>query len=43
MKDYPDFRARSRKEIDEFLASQRLGRLIVVGSDGWPQTTSIDA
>ena len=37
MKDYPEFRARSREEIDEFLASQRLGRLIVVGSDGWPQ------
>jgi predicted FMN-binding regulatory protein PaiB len=37
MKDYPEFRARSREEIDEFLASQRLGRLIVVGPDGWPQ------
>jgi uncharacterized protein len=37
MKDYPEFRARSREEIDEFLASQRLGRLIVVGADGWPQ------
>jgi uncharacterized protein len=36
MKDYPQFRA-SREEIDEFLASQRLGRLIVVGADGWPQ------
>ena len=37
MKDYPEFRARSREEIDEFLASQRLGRLIVVGADSWPQ------
>jgi predicted FMN-binding regulatory protein PaiB len=37
MKDYPEFRARTRDEIDEFLASQRLGRLIVVGQDGWPQ------
>jgi len=37
MKDYPEFRARSREEIDGFLASQRLGRLIVVGADGWPQ------
>lgn len=37
MKDYPEFRARSREEIDSFLASQRLGRLIAVSSDGWPQ------
>jgi predicted FMN-binding regulatory protein PaiB len=37
MKDYPEFRARSREEIDELLASQRLGRLIAVSSDGWPQ------
>jgi predicted FMN-binding regulatory protein PaiB len=37
MKDYPEFRAQSREEIDEFLASQRLGRLIAVANDGWPQ------
>jgi predicted FMN-binding regulatory protein PaiB len=37
MKDYPEFRARSREEIDELLASQRLGRLIAVDPDGWPQ------
>ena len=36
MKDYPEFRA-SREEIDELLATQRLGRLIVVDPDGWPQ------
>ena len=37
MKDYPEFRARSQDEIDELLASQRLGRLIAIGADGWPQ------
>lgn len=37
MKDYPEFRARSRDEIDEFLASQRLGRLIAMDAEGWPQ------
>ena len=36
MKDYPEFRA-SREQIDELLASQRLGRLIAVDQDGWPQ------
>lgn len=36
MKDYPEYRAR-REEADELLASQRLGRLIATGSDGWPQ------
>ena len=37
MKDYPEFRARSRQEIDELLASQRLGRLIAIDAEGWPQ------
>lgn len=37
MKDYPEFRARSAAEIDELLASQRLGRLIAIDSEGWPQ------
>ena len=37
MKDYPEFRARSPDEIDEFLASQRLGRLIAIDAEGWPQ------
>jgi predicted FMN-binding regulatory protein PaiB len=37
MKDYPEFRARSREDIDELLASQRLGRLIAIDTEGWPQ------
>ena len=37
MKDYPEFRARSREDVDELLASQRLGRLIALDADGWPQ------
>ena len=35
MKDYPEFRA-SREDVDELLASQRLGRLIALDADGWP-------
>ena len=37
MKDYPEFRARSRDDVDELLASQRLGRLIAMDGEGWPQ------
>lgn len=36
MKDYAEFRA-SRADVDELLASQRLGRLIALDAQGWPQ------
>ena len=36
VKDYPEFRA-SREDVDDLLASQRLGRLIALGDDGFPQ------
>lgn len=35
VKDYPEFRA-SRDDVDQLLATQRLGRLIALDADGWP-------